>query len=517
MSLVERGQTAAVRINWSLAAFNQESRATVTTFLNPNWRPCSANMESSDLVLAINNILVIEDIPYEVPALPLRRVKQKRLRVQTRPTPQTKPDLKSLAGEEEEHPCEASSSSSPPSSSVQLPSAPSIVQSESVNASYQQKSDTPFQEQHQAPQPVQHSQQRFYQQQSIAPNSGRRPLYGLSPKEAAARSLQPNATVYPVSLSQHMDKKKEVPLSKRMRYIGWSDIQKALIQWMKTGDTLTRVCSKENAGPLGIGKVYEEVAELVKEKTSRWDFNSESARQEIGNIVRRVRGANIVTNSTGSGTYGNRKIEEQREALCPEYKDLWPVVQGIPNTKFAGLTKSSLPPILHCSKPLTPRPLAPLPHTSFKLQPPPPAVAAIVAAAENIESEDDEADRYIDPDDGLRSVDSDRERISVSGPSGTLPKAVDLISNANSIAKKLLAVLDKYDADGERKSDERLKLALYLFKDQRERVGQLEKRVEELLEKNDALREKYNTLRVTNCQLRIEIQRLKSVRDIANE
>lgn len=327
------------------------------------------------------------DIPYEVPALPLRRVKQKRLRVQTRPTPQTKPDLKSLAGEEEEHPCEASSSSSPPSSSVQLPSAPSIVQSESVNASYQQKSDTPFQEQHQAPQPVQHSQQRFYQQQSIAPNSGRRPLYGLSPKEAAARSLQPNATVYPVSLSQHMDKKKEVPLSKRMRYIGWSDIQKALIQWMKTGDTLTRVCSKENAGPLGIGKVYEEVAELVKEKTSRWDFNSESARQEIGNIVRRVRGANIVTNSTGSGTYGNRKIEEQREALCPEYKDLWPVVQGIPNTKFAGLTKSSLPPILHCSKPLTPRPLAPLPHTSFKLQPPPPAVAAIVAAAENIESE----------------------------------------------------------------------------------------------------------------------------------
>lgn len=132
-------------------------------------------------------------------------------------------------------------------------------------------------------------------------------------------------------------------------------------------------------------------------------------------------------------------------------------------------------------------------------------------------SSDDEADRYIDPDDGLRSVDSDRERISVSGPSGTLPKAVDLISNANSIAKKLLAVLDKYDADGERKSDERLKLALYLFKDQRERVGQLEKRVEELLEKNDALREKYNTLRVTNCQLRIEIQRLKSVRDIANE
>ncbi|KAF9536679.1 hypothetical protein EC957_009996 [Mortierella hygrophila] len=132
-------------------------------------------------------------------------------------------------------------------------------------------------------------------------------------------------------------------------------------------------------------------------------------------------------------------------------------------------------------------------------------------------SSDDEADCYIDPDDGLGYVDSDIERSSVSGPSRTSTKAAALSTDANATANKLFAVLDKCDADGERQSDARLKDALYLYKDQRERVGQLEKKVEELLEKNDALWEKNDALRETNCELRIEIQRLKSERAVANE
>lgn len=125
-------------------------------------------------------------------------------------------------------------------------------------------------------------------------------------------------------------------------------------------------------------------------------------------------------------------------------------------------------------------------------------------------SSDDEADCHIDSDDGLRFVDSDIERNSVSGPSRTPPKTVDLCADANAMANRLFAVLDKFNTDGERQSDVRLKDALYLYKDQRERVDHLERKVEELLEKNDALRE-------TNCELRIVIQRLKSERAVANE
>lgn len=304
---------------------------------------------------------------------------------------------------------------------------------------------------------------------------------------------------------------------------------------MTTGDNLARAGSKDLAGPQGISGVYEEAAEHVRLTVpNRQNFGGEAARHTIDAIVKRVHMARQETNVTGSGTYGGMTIEEQREAICPGYKDLWPVIRALSDTKFAERTKSSLPPI-----PLYPKPLASLPHTSLTLQPPPPAVAAIVADAENIESEgigvslcpctipviigcilmpmvqsrlssDGEADCYIDPDDGLGFVDSDIERSSVSGPSRTSPKAADLIADANAIANKLSSFLDKYDADGERQSDARLKDALYLYKDQRERVVQLEKKVEELQEKNNAQQE-------TNCQLRIVIERLKSERAVANE
>lgn len=358
-------------------------------FSPPSFSPTSLHSHmatrrhgSSSLSLRSRNI------PIEVPALPPRRVKQKRPREQTPPTQQTDPDLTSLDGEEEEHPCEASSSSvSLSTPSVQLQSAPSIVRSEAVNAPCQQGSDTPFQEQHQEPLSVQRSQRFLDQRRSITTNSGRQPLAVVSPKVAAARSLQPNAPAYSASLNQRTDKKKAVPSSKRMRSIAWSDIQRALIQWMTTGDNLTRVSSKGHAGPLGIGKVYEEAAEHVREKTSRMDFNGESARHAIDNIVKRVRGANTITSSTGSGTYGGRTIDEQREALCPGYKDLWPIVQGIPNTKFVNRQKSSLPPVPPC-----PAPSVPLPGPSLFLPcpsptPQPPSPRTVAAVGVDIELE----------------------------------------------------------------------------------------------------------------------------------
>ncbi|KAH7054873.1 hypothetical protein BKA57DRAFT_434502 [Linnemannia elongata] len=434
---------------------------------------------------------------------------QKRQREQMPPTQQTNMDLASLDDdEEEEEPLlrrsyKSSSSVISPSTldrtvlqppsplaippndtlSAPLQSMSSTIRLSSPSAPNQQRSNIPSQQKRQAHQFAQHIQEPLDQQQSDTSSSRRHPLGALSPKEVAARSWQPNTSNPPEMPSNHYKGKGKATFTRRRRrFFDWQPAHKALIDWMTTDDNLARAGSKDLAGPQGISGVYEEAAEHVRKTLPN--------RPKFG--VKRVHTASQETNSTGSGTYDGMTIDEQREAICPGYKDLWPVVRALSDTKFAERTKSSLPSI-----PLCPKPLAPLSHTSFTPQSHPSDVAAIDADTGNIESE---------------------ERTSVSGPSITSPKAVDLSADANAMANKLFAVLDKCDAEGERQSDARLKdAALYLYKDQRERVGQLEKKVEVLLEKDDALREKNDALRESNCELRIEIQRLKSECAVANK
>lgn len=345
-------------------------------------------------------------VPSKRQALPTPQA-QKRQREQTPPTQQTNMDLASLDDEEEEPLLRRSYTSSssaissstlertvlrPPSPlmpSNDMPPTPlqsmsSVIRLSSPSAPYQQRSNIPSQQKRQAHQSVQHIQEPLNQQQSDTPNSRRHPLGALSPKEVTSRSWQPNTPQHPEVPSNHDKSKGKVTLTRRhRRFFDWQPAHKALIVWMTTGDNLARAGYKDLAGPQGISGVYEEVAEHVRQRLpNRQDFGGEATRHTIDAIVKRVHKARQETNATGSGTHGSMTIDEQREAICPGYKDLWPVVRALSDTKFAERTKSSLPPI-----PLCPKPLAPLPNTSLTLQPPPPAVAAIVADAENIESE----------------------------------------------------------------------------------------------------------------------------------
>ncbi|KAF9082719.1 hypothetical protein BGX23_012192 [Mortierella sp. AD031] len=106
---------------------------------------------------------------------------------------------------------------------------------------------------------------------------------------------------------------------------------------------------------------------------------------------------------------------------------------------------------------------------------------------------------YDDPNDRLDfDADSDTGRSSAAGLSKVTPRATD-----EAIANRVLAYLDKCDAGDEAQSNAKYTDALYLYKDQRQAVVALEKKLEEYQQKIIAQME-------TIFELKVEIERLKS-------